>query len=97
LEPEAGRLAERLARRLERLSASLWVAEVDALARDDEMTVDAALSLLARRFAGGYLEKRRDLSWTMLEYLFVRLEPEAWLAPLRYELRRARPRRGAAA
>ena len=95
--PESERI--RIAARLKRLSAVAWVNEVDRLARFDSVSIDEALTLLGRRFAGDYLDSRRHIIWNMLEYVFVRFEPEAWTDPLRCGFRRrsARSSRGAAA
>jgi hypothetical protein len=72
----------RLASRLEKLSADAWVREVDLLARYEAITVDEALTLLSRRFAGEYLASRRHIVWPMLEYLFLAIDADAWLVPL---------------
>ena len=89
----------RLGERLKQMSALAWVVEVDRLARFETITVDEALTLLGRRFAGEYLVSRRHIVWLMLEYAFQRFEPEAWNDPLRRRPRRqsARRSRGAAA
>jgi hypothetical protein len=89
----------RLGERLKQMSAVAWVVEVDRLARFETITVDEALTLLGRRFAGNYLVSRRHIVWLMLEYAFLRFEPEAWHDPLRRTPRRrsARRKRGAAA
>lgn len=88
-----------LGARLKRLSAAAWVREVERLARFDAITVEEALTLLGRRFSGGYLESRRQLAWSLIEYVYLRFEPEAWTDPLRTTPRRrsARKARGAAA
>jgi hypothetical protein len=72
----------RLASRLEKLSADAWVREVDLLARYDAITLDEALTLLGRRFAGDYLASRRHIVWPMLEYVFLSIDADGWLAPL---------------
>jgi hypothetical protein len=89
----------RLSARLKKLSAVAWVHEVDRIARFEAISIDEALTLLGRRFEGHYLESRRHIVWTMLEYVHVRLEPDAWADPLRCKPRRrsARASRGAAA
>ena len=86
---------ERLAlrARLEQHSAAAWVAEVDRLAREDDLSVDEALTRLAARFSGTYLDTRRHLALRLLEYLFLAFEPDAWREPLRYALRRGAGRR----
>ena len=91
--------AVQLSARLKKLSAVAWVNEVDRLARFDSVSIDEVLTLLGRRFAGEYLERRRGIVWCMLEYVFVRLEPEAWADPVREAPRRrsARQSKGAAA
>jgi hypothetical protein len=65
------------------LSADAWVREVDLLARYDSITLDEALTLLGRRFAGDYLRSRRNIVWPMLEYVHLSIAPESWVAPLR--------------
>jgi hypothetical protein len=89
----------RLGERLKQMSALSWVVEVDRLARFETITVDEALTLLGRRFAGDYLVSRRHIVWLMLEYAFLRFEPDAWHDPIRRRPRRqsARQSRGAAA
>lgn len=77
-----------LATRLKTFSAVAWVNEVDRLARFDAISVDEALTLLGRRFAGEYLESRRHIVWTMIEYLYFQFEPEAWQEPMRHSVRR---------
>ena len=89
-----GSHSDQLAGRLRRLSAVAWVHEVDRMARFDGVTVDEALTLLGRRFAGDYLARRRGIVWSMLEYVFVKLEPESWANPLRVAPRRRSARRG---
>ena len=91
--------AVQLAARLKKLSAVAWVNEVDRLARFDSVSIDEVLTLLGRRFAGEYLDRRRGIIWSMLEYVYVRIEPEAWADPGRVAPRRqsARNRKGAAA
>src|SRR5262245_9141072 len=87
----------RLALRLGRLSAEAWVHEVDLLAQYDSVSLDEALTLLGRRFAGEYLASRRHIVWPMLEYAFIRLDSSAWAHPLRHPSGGAREERGAAA
>ncbi len=70
----------RLASRLVKLSADAWVREVDLLARYDSISQDEALTLLGRRFAGDYLASRRNIIWPMLEYLYLSIDADAWLA-----------------
>ena len=79
----------RLAWRLARLSAHAWVREVDRLAQYDSISLDDAVTLLGRRFAGEYLDSRRHIAWPMLEYLHLRLEPRFWADPMRDAQRRA--------
>lgn len=74
--------------RLARLSAHAWVREVDRLAEYESVTLEEAMTLLGRRFAGEYLESRRHIVWPMLEYVFMRLEPAYWADPLRNHPRR---------
>ena len=90
---------ERLGARLREMSAVAWVVEVERLARFQTISVDEALTLLGRRFAGDYLVSRRHIVWLMLEYVYLRFEPEAWNDPMRCRPRRrsARRSRGAAA
>jgi hypothetical protein len=70
----------RLAARLVKLSADAWVKEVDLLARYDSISKDEALTLLGRRFAGDYLASRRHIVWPMLEYLYLCIDADGWLA-----------------
>lgn len=88
-----------LANRLKELSAEQWVVEVDRLANFESITVDEALLLLGRRFAGDYLDSRRQIVWKLIEYAYARFEPDAWFDPLACKPRRrsARRPRGAAA
>ena len=81
------------------MSAAAWVREVDRIARFESVTVDEALTLLGRRFGAAYLESRRHIAWLLIEYVWVRFEPEAWADPIREAPRRrsARRARGAAA
>ncbi len=81
------------------MSAASWVSEVDHLARFETVTVDEALTLLGRRFGGEYLDSRRHIVWLLIEYVYLRFEPHAWLDPMREQPRRrsARRARGAAA
>ena len=85
----------RLAMQLGQLSAVAWVREVDRLAQYDTVSLEEAITLLGRRFAGDYLESRRHIIWPMLEYMFIRLDTSAWAHPLR--TRAAHAERGAAA
>jgi hypothetical protein len=87
---------ERLSERLRRMSAGAWVAEVDRLARFETIAVDEALTLLGRRFSGEFLDSRRHIAWNLIEYVYLRFEPEAWRDPMRHRPRR-RSARGAAA
>ncbi|HQR39380.1 MAG TPA: hypothetical protein PLF26_13385 [Blastocatellia bacterium] len=92
--------SEKLADRLKTLSAGAWVFEVDRLAKFESITLDEALVLLGRRFAGDYLESRRQIVWSLIEYAYIRFEPDAWIDPLRCNPRRRSARRrsrGAAA
>ncbi len=91
--------ALQLAARLKKLSAVAWVNEVDRLARFDTVSIDEVLTLLGRRFAGEYLARRRGIVWCMLEYVYVRIEPESWADPVREAPRRrsSRKSKGAAA
>jgi hypothetical protein len=75
------------------MSANAWVVEVERLARFESVTVEEALTLLGRRFAGDYLVSRRHIVWLMLEYVYLRFEPEAWSDPLRCSPRRRSARR----
>ncbi|MBK6315898.1 MAG: hypothetical protein IPF53_16795 [Blastocatellia bacterium] len=86
--------AVQLAARLKKLSAVAWVNEVDRLARFDSVSIDEVLTLLGRRFAGDYLARRRGIVWSMLEYVYVRIEPEAWADPVREAPRRRSARKG---
>jgi hypothetical protein len=88
--------SDRLADRLRLMTASAWVNEVDHLSRFQTITADEALTLLGRRFAGDYLGSRRHIVWLLIEYVFVKFEPEAWRDPIRNAPRR-RSARGAAA
>ena len=92
LDTERAALRDRLCH----VSAAAWAAEVDRLARFEAVTVDEALTLLARRFGRDYLDARRNVAWRMLEYLFLQLEPEAWHDPLRCKPRRRSARTAAA-
>jgi hypothetical protein len=92
--PDSAR--ERLSDRLRHMSAAAWVHEVDRLARFESITVEEALTLLGRRFAGGFLVSRRHIAWLLIEYAYMKFEPEAWFEPMRYRPRR-RSARGAAA
>jgi hypothetical protein len=64
-----------------KLSADAWVREVDLLARYESISQDEALTLLGRRFAGDYLSSRRHIVWPMLEYLYLSIDADGWLAP----------------
>lgn len=88
-----------LSERLKRLSGGAWVNEVDRLARFETISIEEALTLLGRRFQGEFLESRRHIAWSLIEYVYVRLEPEAWQDPIRCQPKRrsARKARGAAA
>lgn len=92
LDAERAALRDRLCQ----LSTEAWAAEVDRLARFESVTVDEALTLLARRFGVEYLDARRHVVWRMLEYLFLQLEPEAWRDPLRRPPTRRKARSAAA-
>ena len=87
---------EHLSDRLRRMSAAAWVNEVDRLARFDTISVDEALTLLGRRFAGEFLESRRHIVWNLIEYAYLKFEPEAWNDPMRCRPRRRSARRSAA-
>jgi hypothetical protein len=92
--PECAR--ERLSERLKKMSAAAWVHEVDRLARFDSISVDEALTLLGRRFAGEFLVSRRHIVWLLIEYAYLRFEPEAWNDPMRCRPRRRSARSAAA-